>query len=147
MLLHTLSSPDVLPSMPPTQLALAIWSLGRLSSAPSAAPAAPASPSGPRPPVPRAAAPVPPPALLLDLDTSGRVLDLTYATMGAFSAGELQLLLEGLTRLALQPPLEWMQRLVEALRPQLAGLQVRRGARASGQPRCSPSFCLEYAVI
>lgn len=73
---------------------------------------------------------MPPPALLLDLDTSGRVLDLTYATMGAFSAGELQLLLEGLTRLALQPPLEWMQRLVEALRPQLAGLQVRRGAGA-----------------
>lgn len=47
-------------------------------------------------------------------------------------ASELQQLLEGLTRLALQPPLEWMQRFVGALAPRLGELAPRELAGVLG---------------
>ncbi|EFJ39264.1 hypothetical protein VOLCADRAFT_101178, partial [Volvox carteri f. nagariensis] len=105
LLVHTLTS---LPSLAPPELALSIWSLGRLTS--TGLPA------------------------LIDLDTSSR---------GVFSGGELQQLLEGLTRLALQPPLEWMQAYVGALQPKLAALEAHQlagvlGSLAAQQYRPEP---------
>ncbi len=101
LLVHTLTA---LPSLEPRELALSIWALGRITAS-GLAPA------------------------LIDLDTSSRVLDTTLARLrgGAFGGGELQQLLEGLTRLALQPPLEWMQAYVAQLKPKLATLEVTGG--------------------
>ncbi|KXZ52897.1 hypothetical protein GPECTOR_8g277 [Gonium pectorale] len=118
LLVHTLR---VLPSLEPSELALSIAALGRLTSA-----GAPA---------------------LLDLDMSGRVLDATAAALrrGAFSGPELGQLLEGLTRLSLQPPLGWMQDYVEALQPRLRELDARQlsgvlGSLAAQQYRPQPEM-------
>nr|Q8VXP3.1 RecName: Full=Tbc2 translation factor, chloroplastic; Flags: Precursor [Chlamydomonas reinhardtii]CAD20887.1 Tbc2 translation factor [Chlamydomonas reinhardtii] len=102
LLVHTFSGP--LPGMAPGEVALSLWALGRLSAVDMDLPA------------------------LIDLDMSGRVLDLTSRLLaaGGFSGGELQQLLEGLTRLALQPPLEWMQAFVAALQPQLDKLDAQQ---------------------
>lgn len=54
---------QLMPSMPPSELALAVWALGQLPGSRSL------------------------PALQVDLDMSGRVLDLTYAGMHRFKVG------------------------------------------------------------
>ncbi|GLC74503.1 hypothetical protein PLESTF_001519600 [Pleodorina starrii] len=120
LLVHTLTS---LPSLETPELSRAIWALGRLTSAGLSVPA------------------------LIDLDTSGRVLDVTLARLrsGAFSGGELAQLLEGITRLSLQPPLEWMQAYVAVLQPQLGALEPRQlagvlGSLATQQYRPEPEM-------
>ncbi|GFR43723.1 hypothetical protein Agub_g4834, partial [Astrephomene gubernaculifera] len=116
LLSHTLSR---LPSLPPSELALSLWALGRLTA--SRLPA------------------------LLDLDASGRVLEVTRAGLagGVFSGAELAQLLEGLTRLALQPGVGWMREYVGALEPRLGELEARQlagvlGSLAAQQYRPSP---------